>query len=279
MEWWQGLILGIAQGLTEFLPVSSSGHLVLLQDLMNVKGSDDLLQAFDVAMHAGTFIAVVAYFRGELGRMIKAWGQSVWRREITTTDQRVAWLIFLGTLPAVAAFVFAGDLLDKLDDEMVLVSSLLIGVSFVFLLADWLNDRAAKANELVGYDGLRWYHGLLIGIAQAAALVPGTSRSGATISTGMMLKVDRQTAAKFSFLLGTPAVFGAFLVKLPDLAIAKGDTQFITSTIVGFIASVVAGFFAIDVLVKFLGHHRLSWFVLYRVPVGLFFLWYFTQVA
>ncbi|MCW2962678.1 MAG: pyrophosphate phosphatase [Thermoleophilia bacterium] len=277
MDWWQALILGIAQGLTEFLPVSSSGHLTLLQELMNVEGDDDLLKAFDVAMHAGTFIAVVGYFRHDMGRMLAAWGQSVARREVKTADQRVAWLIFVGTLPAIAAYLFFGDLLDRLDDKMVLVASLLIAVSFVFLLADWLHDRAERAGELLQFEGLRWYHGVFVGIAQAVALIPGTSRSGATIAMSMMLKVDRQTAARFSFLLGTPAVFGALVVKLPDLRHGFDDPSFVLATIVGFIGSVIAGFWAIDVLVKFLGKHRLSWFALYRIPVGIFFLWYFTR--
>ena len=276
MTWWQALILGIAQGLTEFLPVSSSGHLVLLEEMMGVEGSDELLKAFDVALHAGTFCAVVAYFRHDLVRMLAAWGRSVATRRIENTDQRVSWLIFIGTLPAIAAYLFLGDLLDRLEDDMTLVASMLIGVSAVFVLADLAHDRYAARDEQVGLEGLRWYHGVLVGIAQAVSLIPGTSRSGATIATSMLLRVDRTTAARFSFLLGTPAVFGAFVVKLPDLAEAS-DPSFLFATLVGFVAAVVSGFWAIDVLLRFLGGHRLSWFVLYRVPVGIFFLVWFAR--
>ena len=321
MEWWQAIILGIAQGLTEFLPVSSSGHLVLLQELMGVTGSDDDLKAFDVAMHLATFLAVVWYFRTDLARMLGAWGRSVWRREVTTLDQRLSWLIFLGTWPAIFAFLFFGDALDSVEDDMVVVSSMLIGVSFLFFAADrvalpraiammavsiaavtlvlggdvpqstWLIlgtcavlavalllvPAVQRRGDLVrGNEQLRWYHGLAIGTAQAVALVPGTSRSGSTIATGMLFGFDRKVAARFSFLLGTPAVFGAFLVKSPDLASAAGDTSFAVATVIGFIASLVAGVIAISALLRFLGSHSLSWFAAYRIPVAIFFLWWFV---
>ena len=270
MEWWQAIILGIVQGLTEFLPVSSSGHLLLLQDVMNVQASGDALDAFDVALHAGTLVALFAYFGSDLWAMAGAWFQSIRTRTMATPEARLAWLILLGTIPALVFFAVAGDFIDAAQENMTLIASMLIGVSFVFIIAERFKGERST-------DQANWRDALAIGCAQALALIPGTSRSGATISMGMLLGFDRTAAARFSFLLSAPVITAALVKTTPELAhVSQQDTGFLIASIAGFVASAVSGYLAVSYLIKFLGNNSLSWFAGYRIPVGMFFLWYFS---
>lgn len=271
MEWWQAIVLGVVQGLTEFLPVSSSGHLIIAQELLGVTGSDDDIVAFDVALHAGTLVALFAYFRHDLLGIARGWLQTLRTKRVETLEQRLSWLILLGTLPAIAVYLAFSDQIDKAEDNLVLVSSMLIGFSLVFIVVERL--RGSKQIEHV-----RWYHALAVGFGQALALIPGTSRSGATISTGMAMGFERSAAARFSFLLSAPVVTSAFILTVPDLARAShADASFLVAVVCGVVAAALSGYLAVAGLLRFLGGHSLAWFAAYRIPVGIFFLWFFTR--
>lgn len=271
MEWWQALILGIVQGLTEFLPISSSGHLIFAQELLGVEAEGAALDAFDVALHIGTLVAVFSYFRADLTAMAVGGARTLVRRRVETTDERLAWYVVLGTVPAIVAYLLFGDQIQAAQEAYVLISIMLIAFCAYFFLADWRGGSGAL-------EGMRLWQALLIGVGQAVALIPGTSRSGATIATGMLVGLDRTAAARFSFLLSAPAILAATVLTLPDLVHAfREDVGFIVATLIGTVAAGVSGYVAVASLLRFLAGHALSWFAVYRIPVGLFFLWWFTR--
>jgi undecaprenyl-diphosphatase len=269
MDWWQALVLGIVQGLTEFLPISSSGHLILAQELLGVELANEQLDAFDVALHLGTLVAVFSYFWSDIVRIVRAGAGSLVRRKVETTDERLAWFVALGTIPAIAAYALFGDAIQAAQDNYVLIGSMLIGFCLVFAIA----DRYCGTGDV---DRLTLGRALAIGCGQALALIPGTSRSGATIATGMLVGLDRKAAARFSFLLSTPATLAALVLTSPDLVSGiGGDPSFFVATVVGTVAAGISGYIAIATLLRFLGGHALSWFSLYRIPAGIFILWYY----
>lgn len=271
MELWEAIVLGVVQGLAEFLPISSSGHLLLVQQLMGLSLSRDETIAFDVALHAGTLVALFTYFRSDLAALLRAFERSLRTRRVDTTEQRLGWLILLGTAPAIATYLAFSQQLRAMEDRPVLIASMLIGVSFVFIIAE--RFRGERTMQDVG-----WRDALLIGIGQAAALVPGTSRSGATISTGMLLGFGRAAAARFSFLLSAPVVLAAVVLSLEDLAsFSQANTGFLINTLAGFVAAAVSGYLAVAGLLRFLGAHSLAWFAAYRIPVGVLFLAWFSM--
>lgn len=269
MEWWQAIILGMVQGLTEFLPVSSSGHLIITQDLIGVTGDDEQVVAFDVALHAGTLVAVLTYFREDLSAVARGWVSSLRTRRADTPEQRLGWYIILGTLPAIVAFLLFSDLIDKAEDNLVLISSMMIAVSFVFIAVEFVGGRKQVSE-------LRWWHALVVGCGQAVALIPGTSRSGGTISAGMALGFERAAAARFSFLLSAPVVLAAVILKFPELVRACAEnSSFLLATVLGVTTAGLSGYLAVSALLRFLGGHSLAWFAAYRIPVGVLFLIYF----
>jgi undecaprenyl-diphosphatase len=272
MEIWQALILGIVQGLTEFLPVSSSGHLLLVQDLMNITMSQDETIAFDVALHAGTLVALFSYFRNDIAQLIRGFFASVRARSVREPEQRMPWLIIVGTVPALVVYKVFEDQIRAMEHRPLVTASMLIAVSFVFIVAErFRGERTAEQVTL--------RDAILIGLGQAAALIPGTSRSGATISTGMFLGFDRAAAARFSFLLSAPVVLAAVVLSIGDLAsFSQSSNAFLVNTVVGFVASAVSGYVAVSALLRFLGGHSLAWFAAYRIPAGIFFLIYCTMV-
>ena len=271
MELWQAIVLGVIQGLAEFLPIYSSGHLLLVQELMGLDFSQDEEIAFDVALHAGTLVALFAYFRSDLLALGRAFVRSLRTRSAREPEERLSWLILLGTLPAIGAYLLFSDTIRSMEDRPLLIASMLIGVSFIFIIAE--RFRGTRAVEDV-----RWTHALAIGCAQAAALIPGTSRSGATISMGMLLGFERAAAARFSFLLSAPVITAALVLSLPDLARSgAASNEFLAATIIGFAAAAISGYVAVAALLRFLGGHSLAWFAAYRIPVGILFLAYFMD--
>jgi undecaprenyl-diphosphatase len=261
----EAILLGIVQGLTEFLPISSSGHLILvpwLQDYGFLQEHDAFNRTFDVALHVGTLVAAVAYFRVEVVTLTTAALRSLRKRAIESTEERLAWVVAVGTIPAVIVGGLAGGYIDDHMAEPWLISIMLI--VFGLLLA-WA-DRRPQRRE-IGSLSLR--EGLFVGVAQAIALIPGTSRSGVTITAGRYLGLDRDSAARFSFLLLIPAVFGAAVVKGYE-AISDGLPDGVGGPIVaGVIASAVSGYFAIYWLLRFVRSRSYDPFVVYRVMVGV----------
>ena len=261
----EALLLGIVQGLTEFLPISSSGHLILVpwaQDYTFLQENESFNKTFDVALHAGTLIAVVAYFRTELVDVIAGFVRSLRRRSIDDPSERLAWLLVIGTIPAVIAGGLGEDWIDDNLGEPWMIAILLIVFGLVLAAADRLPQRRSL-------DGVALRDGVYIGLAQVLALAPGVSRSGVTISAGRFLSLDRDTAARVSFLLLTPVTAGAVVYKGIEAAREGLPDGVIGPMIVGTIAAAVSGYIAIAGLLALVRRHSYDGFVVYRIVVGI----------
>jgi undecaprenyl-diphosphatase len=260
----EALLLGIVQGLTEFLPISSSGHLIIvpwLQDYTFLLDHPGFNKTFDVALHAGTLIAAIAYFRREVVELTAGFLTAVRQRSIEAPEQRVAVAIAVGTVPAVIAGGLGSDFIDKHLGEPWMIAIQLIVFGALLMYADRLPQRKALGGATVR-DG--WY----IGLAQVLALAPGTSRSGITITAGRYLGLDRDGAARFSFLLLIPVVAGATLFKGAS-AIHDGLPSGVAGPmIVGTIAAAVSGYLAIAFLLRLVRTTSYRPFVLYRYVAG-----------
>ena len=261
----EALLLGVVQGLTEFLPISSSGHLILvpwLQDYRFLLDHHDFNKTFDVALHAGTLCAALAYFRVEVVRLTRSFLEAARARAIASDEQRIAVAIAVGTIPAV---IIGGAGEGVIEDELGqpwLIAILLIAFGLLLGHADSLPQRRS-------IRALRVRDGLYIGLAQALALAPGTSRSGITITAARYLGLDRDSAARTSFLLLIPVVAGATLFSAAK-AIHEGLPAGVGGPlVVGTLASAASGFVAIAWLLRLVRTHSYRPFVVYRVMVGI----------
>ena len=261
----QALILGIVQGLCEFIPISSSGHLILVPWLLGwnfFQVHPDWNKTFDVALHLGTFIAAVVYFRREIVVILRAWAHSLRTRRVETSDERLAWLLLISTIPAgIVGVAFESFVEDRLGKPY-LICIMMIAFALVMLLA----DRTAKLTK--NMSDLRWPHALGIGVAQAIALSPGVSRSGITIVTGLFMGLDRESAARYSFLLSVPVVGGAAMYKLAQLAKDGMPPHMAQPFLVGTIAAAVSGLAAIWFVLSYLRTHTFTIFIVYRLAVA-----------
>jgi undecaprenyl-diphosphatase len=260
----EALLLGVVQGLTEFLPISSSGHLIIvpwLQDYEFLINHPDFNKTFDVALHAGTLIAALAYFRREVVALARGFLTALRARAVESADQRVAVAIAVGTVPAVIAGGIGSGFIEDHLGEPWMIALQLIFFGALLLYADRLPQRKAL-------DGTSVKDGLYIGVAQILALAPGTSRSGITITAGRYLGLDRDAAARFSFLLLIPIVAGATLFKGAE-AIAEGLPSGVGGPmIVGTIAAAVSGYLAIAFLLRLVRTASYAPFVYYRYAAG-----------
>ena len=259
---WQALALGVVQGFTELLPISSSGHLILVPWLGGwtyLETHEDFNQTFDVALHLGTLVAVVAYFRHDVVRLVRAWLGTLARRAIETDDERVAWFVAVATLPAaVIGAAGEGVISEHLGEpwQIAIFLALFAGVL-------WLADRRPARREM---RDLGLGTALAVGFAQSLALMPGVSRSGITISMARLLGLDRDSAARVSFLLLIPIVFGASLLKgLKDVVFGDLPPGSTGPFVVGVIAAAVSGLVAIEALLGYVRRHDYSAFVAYRL--------------
>ncbi|MEM9515151.1 MAG: undecaprenyl-diphosphate phosphatase [Actinomycetota bacterium] len=268
MPIYQAIILGIVQGLTEFLPISSSGHLLLVPWLFGWEEleSDSLKKSFDVALHLGTLVAVVAYFWRDVTTYIVEGTKLVFQRQRpATTEGRLAWLFVLATLPAAAVGALFEDQIDSALGTPTIIAISLIGFG---LLLGWA-DRTAGTRKV---DGFRARDALTVGAAQALALNPGTSRSGITMTAARFLKFDRDAAVRISFLMSIPVIFGAVVLKGAGLISEGIPEDLIVPTIVGIITSAIAGWLAVWGTVTLVRTHSLMPFVIYRVGLGILVL-------
>jgi undecaprenyl-diphosphatase len=261
----EALLLGVVQGLTEFLPISSSGHLILvpwLQSYTFLQDHEAFNKTFDVALHAGTLVAALAYFRAEVAMLLRGFGQALRQRAIRSQEQRLAVTIAIGTVPAVIAGGIGSSFIDEHLGEPWMIAIQLI----VFGALLGYADRMPQRRNLEDAD-LR--DGWIVGLAQVLALAPGTSRSGITITAGRWLGLDRDAAARFSFLLLIPAVAGATLYKAAG-AVHEGLPPGVAGPmIVGTIAAAASGYMAISFLLRLLRTTSYRPFVLYRYAVGV----------
>jgi undecaprenyl-diphosphatase len=259
---WQALVLGVVQGLTELLPISSSGHLVLVPwaaDWEYLETHDEFEQTYAVALHLGTLAAVVAYFRADIGRLIAGWFRSVRRRRIEGADERLAWLIAVATVPAAVVGAVGEDLIADRLGEPWQIAILLA----VFGVALWAADRREARR---GAADLGLMTAVAVGLAQTLALAPGVSRSGVTISAARLLGLDRESAARFSFLLLVPIVFGASVWKgLTDVVFGDLPPGSVGPFVVGVLSAAVSGLAAIWALLRYVQRHTYTVFVLYRL--------------
>ena len=260
----QALLLGVVQGLTEFLPISSSGHLILVPwvlDFHYLEQHPDFNKTFDVALHLGTLVAVVTYFRHDLLRYARGVVRSARKRKVTDQDEKLGWLIVIATIPAATIGAVAEQpITDKLGQPWQI--AILMAV-FAILLG--LADRLPERREV---EGLGVRDAVLVGAAQAVALAPGTSRSGITITAGRALGLTRAGAARFSFLLLTPITLGALVFETGDALSTGLPPDSLGPILVGILAAAVSGFLAIWGMLRYVQTHSYDVFVWYRLIVA-----------
>ena len=254
----QAIVLGVVQGLTEFLPISSTAHLRIVPAFM---GWEDPGAAFTAVTQLGTMAAVLLYFRADLWRIARAWTASLRRPELRSgLDARMGWYILLGTIPIAVFGVLFADQIESGARNLYLIGATLIVLGLVLALAERAGNRERSIEDITRRDGI------LIGLAQASALVPGVSRSGATLSAGLFLGFDRASAARYSFLLSVPAVVLSGLFELRDIG-GEGAAG-AGATIIATLAAFVVGYASIAFLLRWLVRHSTAVFVVYRVALG-----------
>lgn len=245
------------QGITEFLPVSSSAHLILARLFFGFDG-DKFGLAFDVACHVGTLIAVLIYFREEIGRMVGALPRLFDRHD---ADARLIWLIVVGTIPAVVAGLLFKNQIEEHLRTPAIAAAMLAAGALLFFVAEAVGTRTRPETSLTLGEAL------LIGCAQAAALIPGVSRSGATITVALFLGLRRAEAARFIFLLAIPAILGAAVSEGPKLVKAGlGDSA--SLFLIGVVSSAIVGYAAVKYFIRYLGDHSIAVFAWYRLALA-----------
>jgi undecaprenyl-diphosphatase len=265
----RAIVLGIVQGLTEFLPISSSGHLIIARELFGWDFEDDL--TFDVALHMGTLLAVLIYFRNEWRLMLQSLvsmlpGQERAPEATNPYNERLFLLLVIGSIPtAIVGFTLDTWAEDELRKAVVVGFTLIIG-GLILLLAERIGKRTKQIDHAKLSDAV------IIGGAQALSLIPGVSRSGATITAALLDNFDRPDAARFSFLLAAPAIAGAGIFKLGDAAAGGVDSSDIPAMIAGTITAGLVGWLAIAVLLRYVQTRSYLPFVIYRVGLGIFTL-------
>jgi undecaprenyl-diphosphatase len=256
----QALVLGVIQGLSEFLPISSSAHLTLVPWLFHWR---DPGLAFDVALHFGTLIAVLWYFRHQWITLVAAAASIIAHRRVETEQEWRAVYLIIATIPGAIAGLALEKYAESTFRDPKLVATVLIIMGVVLW---WIDKRSAQDRPL---GSITWVDALSIGLAQMFAIIPGVSRSGSTITAGRALRLTREGAAIFSFLMSMPIIAAASLLKLPHVLKTEGiDAQLV----VGVLASAVSGWLAISVLLRFVVRRSYGIFAVYRVVVGLIVL-------
>jgi len=261
----QAFILGIVQGLTEFLPISSSAHLILFPWFFG--WTDTLVDtlSFDVALHAGTLVAILWYFRNDWLSLARGFLRILGRRRVEEVEERLVLYIVIATIPAALAGLFLEKAVAETFRSPLLITLPLIAISFLMIYAENRPRPSWPLNKMTFLDSL------MIGAAQAIALLPGVSRSGITITTGLLRGYEREAATRFSFLLSTPAIAGAAILHLRHIFSGSGfqDGHIFA---IGFFSSAVSGYFAIAFLMQYLRKHTLKAFACYRLLLAAFII-------
>ncbi|MCV7423631.1 undecaprenyl-diphosphate phosphatase [Mycobacterium yunnanensis] len=262
MSWLQVVVLSVVQGLTEFLPVSSSGHLAIVSQLFF---ADDAGASFTAVSQLGTELAVLIYFAKDIGRIVVAWFAGLRDSSRRTPDYWLGWWVILGTIPIGAAgLIFKHYIRDDVRNLWVIATALIV-FSGVIAAAEYVGKQTRPIEQFT------WKDSIVIGVSQCLALIPGVSRSGATISAGLFLGQQREAAARFGFLLAIPAVLASGLYSLPDAfhpdgrGMSASGPQLVVSVAIAF----VVGLAAVSWFLKFLVRHGMYWFVGYRVILGV----------
>ena len=261
LELFEAIILGVVQGLTEFLPVSSSGHLLLGQYFLGLD-QDRFGLSFDVALHMGTLVAVVSFFWRDLVRMGLAFLRSFRHRDMADRDQRMAYLVIASTFPAAAIGFLLEDFFANTVRSPWVVAFNLVIVGVLFIVGEAVGTQSREASKLTFREAVG------IGFAQAAALVPGVSRSGATMTLGLFLGLRREEAARFSFLMSVPIIAGAGGLKLGEVVAGGMSPSEALLFSVGFLTSAVVGYLAIRFFIRYIANHSLRAFAYYRFALA-----------
>jgi undecaprenyl-diphosphatase len=257
----QAIVIGVVQGLTEFLPVSSSAHLIVIPQLLGWNGAFINSANFDVMLHAGTLIALLIYFWRDVVQLLRAFFASIRERSLgTDSERRLAWLLLISTIPAALLGVLFESFFDTYFRANLIFIPVLLVVGAVLL---YVAERAARHTREMWE--LTWLDALLIGIAQALALFPGISRSGITIAGGLFLGMKREAAARFAFLIGIPVIGGATIWKLREIAFGSLSSTEALALVLGMVAAAISGVLAIRFLLRYLQRNSTDIFVFYRI--------------
>jgi undecaprenyl-diphosphatase len=262
----QAIVIGVVQGLTEFLPISSTAHMRIVPALL---GWNDPGSAFSAVIQFGTLLAVLAYFWRDLVRIAAAMLADLRQgRFASSLDSRLGWMIVVGTIPIVVLGLLFEDQIDTTLRSLYVICGSLIVVALLLAIAEWLH----RAGGLAGRDmaEVTWRDAIVVGLAQAAALVPGTSRSGVTLLGGLASGLNRETAARYSFLLSVPAVFAAGVYKLiKEHEGLVGSQAKLLNLMAGLIAAAIVGYLSIDWLLRFLRKRSTLVFIVYRIALAI----------
>lgn len=263
MTIFQAIILGIIQGLTEYLPVSSSAHLVIVPFLCGWTFPEDQIFVFDVLVQLGTLVAVIVYFWKDLLNIVVEFFKGIAaKKPFATTEARMGWLIILASIPGGLAGVLIKPLVEAAFSNPAAVGGLLFVTAILLLVAEFIGRRER------GFTSIGWLDALLIGLGQAVSIFPGISRSGATISVGLMRGLKRTDAAKFSFLMSIPIMLAAGLYSALDLREVANLASFLPVILVGTLVAAIVGYLSIKWLLSFLNRHSLSIFAAYCAALG-----------
>jgi undecaprenyl-diphosphatase len=263
VEIWQAVVLGVVEGVTEFLPVSSTGHLTIAEKLMGIPIDDKGVTAFTAVIQVGAIIAAIIYFRNDIGRFIAGFVKGLRSAEARKeTGWKMAINVIIGSLPIAVIGLLFKDLIEGELRSLWFVAGALVVWSLVMVLAEHL------ATQTVGEAELTWKDALIIGLAQCIALIPGVSRSGATISVGLLRHLDRVTATRLSFFLGIPALAAAGVLEGVQRGGEVSETVGWVPVAVGTVVSFVVAYASIAWLLKFVASHSIATFVYYRAAVG-----------
>jgi undecaprenyl-diphosphatase len=260
MDYLDAVVLGIVEGLTEFLPVSSTGHLTIAEKALGLEIDDPAVTAYTAVIQMGAILAVVVYFFRDIVRIASAWVRGLFDAELRGhLDHRMGWYVIVGTLPVVVVALLAKDLITGPLRSLWVVAVALIAWSSVMWLAERMATQERSEKQLTLRDSV------VVGLVQVASLVPGVSRSGATISAGLFLGLDRVAATRLSFFLSIPALTAAGIYELPEALDGSLD---VGPMVVGTVVSFVVAYASVAWLLKFVAHHSVAWFVPYRIALG-----------
>jgi undecaprenyl-diphosphatase len=257
----QAIILGIVEGITEFLPISSTGHLTIAEKLMGLDIDDDAVTGFTAVIQVGAIAAVLLYFRRDIWNILTGWFRGLFNPDARADfDYRMGWYVIVGSVPVVVVALLGQGLVTGAFRNLWWVAGALLGWSVVMVYAEKVATQRRGEADLTLRDSL------FIGVVQCVSLIPGVSRSGATISAGLIAGLDRVTSTRMAFFLSIPALTGAGIYELPS---AIGGGIPIGATIVATVVSFVVAYAAVAWLLRFVAHHSIVWFVAYRVALGV----------
>lgn len=267
MQVWHAIILGVIEGITEFLPISSTGHLTIAEKMLGYSISDSSITAFTAIIQSGAVLATVVYFWKDISRVLMAWVRGLFVNKYRkNSDYKYGWAIIIGSIPiAIVGILFKDEI------ETVLRSLWFVAIALIlWSLVMWWADKKAKQN--LHEEDITWRDTLAVGIAQCLALIPGVSRSGATMSAGLLRNFDRVAVTKLSFFLSIPALSAAGILQIISKHSAIGASVGWTATIIATLISFVVAYISVAWLLKFVVKHDYSVFIWYRVIVGVLLL-------